>query len=113
VTKTTTRILLPRPPPDDGFSVLELPTRAVALSLFNDTAIPADGSPKTIAFDECWANGDGVEIVVRRIPGVVCRDCGRSLAGVRKGPLSQGGHFQLYDRDCPQSTSANACRTTL
>jgi hypothetical protein len=65
MSKKTCRVFLNGP---DGDAVLELPTSSVAMSLFNDVDIPDDGTAKTIRFPDCWANGDGVEIVVRRIP---------------------------------------------
>ncbi len=61
-----TRIFLPG---EGGrLSVLEIPTKHVAVSLFNEAVISKDGAPKTFRFEGCWANGDAVEIVVRRVP---------------------------------------------
>jgi hypothetical protein len=50
------------------FMILELPLRDVVRSLFNDTPIPPDGTPKKFVIEKAWANGDGTEIILRRVP---------------------------------------------
>src|ERR1700677_1661898 len=103
----TVRILVPLGIREQGYAVLELPRRSVAMSLFNDTTIPYDGSPKTLRIDEAWANGDDVELIVRRIPALACEVCGRSLKGVRAGPVSPGGTFTYYNRTCLETSSVS------
>ncbi len=57
------RILIPTQY-GDRFAVIELPRRLVAMSLLNEAI---DGE-KTFTIEKAWANDDGAEITVRRIP---------------------------------------------
>ena len=64
--RDTVRFFLPGPT-----GVVELPLRLVAMSVYNDLPLcvsvdSRDG--KTFLIPDCFADGSGVEVTVRRVP---------------------------------------------